>query len=44
MEVYVDSEVDEIKSTEIEEKVQQSWSYIDQKQENRKPDVEDNDE
>ena len=42
MEVYVDSEVDEIKSTESEEKVQQSWSYIDQKQENRKPDVEDN--
>lgn len=31
MEVYVDSEVDEIKSTGSEEKVQQSWSYIDQK-------------
>ena len=42
MEVNVDSEVDEVEFNMYEEKVQQRWGYTDQRQENLRPNAEDN--
>lgn len=42
MEVNVDSEEDEVEFNMYEEKVQQRWRYTDQRDENLRPNVEDN--